>query len=197
MWPPHCASLVSLHITLFRAMPNALRVLLVIALLFSAACSQVPPPARLAEGSAFPALQLPRFDGGFTPIAEYRGKVVVLNVWATWCPPCRAELPSLDRLAARLDASRFAVIGLSVDSEIDIAQEFLEERGVRFTSYIDADQKISQDILEIRAYPVTFIIGPQGQLWRRILGERAWDDPQIVSALERAYEGGPAALTRL
>ncbi len=180
-----------------RLLRYALSVVLAGALLLSAGCDQAPPPDRLTEGGAFPALHLPRFEGGTTPFESYRGRLVVLNVWATWCPPCRAELPSLDRLASQLDARHFAVIGLSVDSEADIAREFLRERNVGFPSYIDADQRISRDILEIRAYPVTFIVGPQGRLLRRIVGEREWDAPGVVAALRAAFAGDTRALESL
>ncbi len=180
-----------------RSVRCVLRLVLVCTLLLSAACDRVPPSDRLTEGQAFPALHLPHFEGGATPVESYRGRLVVLNVWATWCPPCRAELPSLDRLAAQLDPRHFAVIGLSVDSDIDIAREFLRERQVGFLSYIDADQRISRDILEIRAYPITFIIGPQGRLLKRIVGEREWDAPGIVAALQAAFAGDTRALESL
>ena len=171
----------------------------VLALLALTACEQRAAPDRLLEGGAFPALALPRFDGGQTALREWRGKLVILNLWATWCAPCRAELPSLDRLAARLDPQRFAVLGLSVDSEIDIAREFLAERAVRHArfEYIDRDQRISREILQVRAYPITFIIDPHGKLLRRILGERDWDRPEVVAALEAAWAGDPQALSRL
>ncbi|HHH36942.1 MAG TPA: TlpA family protein disulfide reductase [Gammaproteobacteria bacterium] len=165
--------------------------------LLLAGCSQTPPPDRLVEGGAFPDLQLPRFDGGRVALSGYRGRLVVLNVWATWCAPCRAELPSLDRLSRRLDPSRFAVIGLSVDSERDIAVEFLRQHQVRLVSYIDADQRIARDILGIRVYPVTFIIGPRGRLLRRVVGERRWDRPQVMAALRRAVAGDGSALQSL
>ena len=170
------------------------RWLLFAALLLAAACDQGPPPDRLVEGGAFPPLLLPRFDGGQASLGEYRGKLVILNIWATWCPPCRAELPSLDRLAARLDPRRFAVLGLSVDSEKDIALEFLRAQGIRFPNFIDADQRISRDILGIQVYPDTFLIDPQGRLLRRIVGERSWDDERFIELLERLRAGDEAAL---
>ncbi|MFQ5488355.1 MAG: redoxin domain-containing protein [Gammaproteobacteria bacterium] len=178
-------------------MRTALRVLIALALLFTAACGQAPPPDRLTEGGAFPPVLLPHFDGGHTALNDYRGKLVILNIWATWCAPCRAELPSLDRLAARLDPDRFVVIGLSVDSEKDIAREFLRERRIRFSNYIDLDQQISRDILDIRVYPDTFLIGPQGRLLRRIVGERRWDEAPVAALLERALGGDYSALAQL
>ncbi len=186
-----------LLITLPRAMRTALRIFIALVLLFAAACGQAPPPDRLTEGGAFPPLLLPHFDGGHTAFNAYRGKLVILNIWATWCAPCRAELPSLDRLAARLDPARFAVIGLSVDSEKDIAREFLRERDIHFRNYIDLDQQISRDILGVRVYPDTFLIGPQGKLLRRIVGERDWGEAPVAALLERALAGDNSALAQL
>lgn len=161
--------------------------LCVAALLVS--CGQAPPPDALVEGRRFPALTLDNFDGSHESLEQYRGKLVVLNVWATWCAPCRQELPGLDRLSRRLDPARFAVIGLSVDAERDIAQEFLRERGITFKSYLDADAALAQRVLEIRVYPDTFIISPEGVLLKRIVGERDWDRSELPAILEEAAGG--------
>lgn len=157
-------------------------------------CGQAPPPDALVEGRRFPALTLSNFDGSHESLEQYRGKLVVLNVWATWCAPCRQELPGLDRLRGKLDPARFSVIGLSVDAERDIAQEFLRERGIGFKSYLDADATLAQRVLEIRVYPDTFIISPEGVLLKRIVGERDWDRPGLPAILEEAADGRPERL---
>ncbi len=161
------------------------------------ACGQMAPPDKLVEGRPFPAVVLTGFDGERQALDDYRGRFVILNIWATWCPPCRAELPSLDRLNNALDPEKFVVIGLSVDSDRDIAWEFYRDRGVQFTSFIDPDGKISKDILGIRVYPDTFLISPQGKLIRRIVGERVWDDPAMIDALNKAYAGDTALLEKI
>lgn len=175
------------------AASRVLIILLCIAALLSA-CGQAPPPDALIEGRRFPALTLTNFDGSRESMEQYRGKLVVLNVWATWCAPCRQELPGLERLHRRLDPARFAVIGLSVDAERDIAQEFLRERGITFKSYLDADAALARRLLEIRVYPDTFIISPDGVLLRRIVGERDWDRPELQEILQAAAGGSPGRL---
>ncbi len=152
-------------------------------------CSQAPPPDALVEGRRFPALTLSNFDGSRESLEQYRGRLVVLNVWATWCAPCRQELPGLERLHQTLDPARFAVIGLSVDAERDIAQEFLRERGVTFKSYLDKEAALVRRVLEIRVYPDTFIISPEGVLLKRIVGERDWGRPELPAILEAAAGG--------
>ncbi len=175
----------------------ALAVPLIMLMLALPGCDQTAPPDRLVEGRPFPPLVLTGFNGERQPLDEYRGKLVILNIWATWCPPCRAELPSLDRLNEALDPGKFVVIGLSVDSDRDIALEFYRDRGIRFTSFIDPDGEISKGLLGIRVYPDTFLISPQGRLIRRIVGERVWDDPAMIEALNKAYAGDTASLENI
>jgi len=162
-----------------------------------AACNQAPPPDALVSGGAFPSLVLSGLDGSRLALDDYRGKLVILNIWATWCAPCRTELPSLDRLAVRLDGRRFAVIGLSVDSDRDIAREYLRDQGIHLRSYIDPDQKISRTILGVRVYPDTLVISPGGKFLRRFVGAHRWDDPQMIRALQAAAAGNTALLASI
>ena len=140
--------------------------------LLAVGCSQEIPPDRLKEGTPFPPVVFETLDGLPVPLAGYRGKVVVLNVWATWCRSCRKELPSLDGLRKQLDHRRFAVIGLSVDDDPHRVREYLIERSVKLTSYIDRDMNIARQSLGITVYPDTFVIDPGGVLVRRFVGER-------------------------
>lgn len=168
--------------------------LLVACCLFAIACGQEPPPDRLIEGRPFPRLVLHQFDDGERSIAEYQGRIVVLNVWATWCPPCRKELPDLERLHESLDPERFVVLGMSVDGNADIAQEYLLEHGITFENYIDLGGEIASEILEIRVYPDTFILSADGILLRKLVGERDWDDPGMIDALRSASHGDTSGL---
>ncbi len=169
---------------------------LVLAVTLAAAtgCNQKPPADRLIEGRPFPHLLLHDFDGAVRSIEDYRGRVVVLNVWATWCPPCRKELPSLERLHGRLDPGRFAVIGVSIDNDAEIAQEFLLDRGVTFKNYLDLGGASAGRVLGIRVYPDTFIISREGVLLRKVVGEREWDASGLVEALESAWQGDTSDL---
>ncbi len=148
---------------------------------------------RLSAGDLFPEVTLPGLDRPDLPISQLRGKVVVLNVWATWCAPCRRELPSLQRLGEQLDRERFAVLGLSVDDDKHEPREYLIDRKIKLTSYIDMDTSIVRS-LGVQGYPDTYLIGVDGRLLMNIEGERAWDSPQVVAALEAAYEGDTALL---
>ena len=163
---------------------------LVLVVLFAlSACSQTVPPDNLTEGSLFPPLIFTGLDGKEVPVDSFRGKLVVLNIWSTWCGPCRRELPSLERLHHIVDPQRFVIAALSVDNDIIQAREYLIDKGISFTSYIDKDMKITRDIFDIRIFPDTLLISPRGVLLRRVAGERVWDDPKVVKALEEAYDG--------
>lgn len=153
-----------------------------------------PATDNLITGNPFPPITLTRLDGGTRAIDDYQGKLVVLNVWATWCGPCRRELPSLQRLSDTLDSSRFAVVALSVDSEVHVVREYLLEREITLTSYIDRDQRLANDIFGVRVYPATFVIAPDGRLLAQIAGERQWDTPQTIAALRDAHAGKPLNL---
>ena len=139
-------------------------------------------------GESLSALSLPGLDRDDLLISEYQGKIVVLNIWATWCPPCRRELPSLQRLGEQLDSKRFAVLALSVDDDKHHPREYLIDRKIQITSYIDLDMSIAKK-LGAQVYPDTYLIGPEGRLLMNVEGEREWDSPLVIAALEAAYLG--------
>jgi thiol-disulfide isomerase/thioredoxin len=155
------------------------------------ACAKAPDPAvapapRLAEGQAFPSFMLDflrRGDGG----TALRGKMLVLNVWASWCPPCRREMPGLDRLSRTLDRRRFAVVGLSTDDDGRLAAEFLQQQSVSFANFLDQGGAMAHR-LGLQVYPETFVIAPDGTLLARMTGLQDWDDPAVGARLERLYQ---------
>ncbi len=164
----------------------------------SACDATAPPPATaMAQGQPFPPLVLEGLNGERASIADYAGRLVILNVWATWCPPCRKELPSLQRLSDTLDPARFVVIGLSVDDEDHVVREYLIDKGVHFTNYLDREGKVVEPALEISVFPDTFFIAPDGTILGRIVGERDWDAAEVPPALEAAWRGEAQALGRI
>jgi thiol-disulfide isomerase/thioredoxin len=162
-----------------------------------AGCSKSKPPDQLVMGQAFPALSLQGIDGKQIPLAAFRGKLVVLNVWATWCPPCRKELPSLQRLSRSLDGKRFVIVGLSLDQDNVAVREYLHDRGVTYVNFLDRDLDIAKNVLGMKAYPDTFFIGPDGTLLGRVVGAIDWDNSRMLQALEAAYRGDSNSLRNL
>jgi thiol-disulfide isomerase/thioredoxin len=137
----------------------------------------------LVPGMRFPAAVLDRIGGGDDSQGWFAGKCLVLNIWATWCPPCRREMPSLQRLSKLLDPARFAVLGLSVDADRMLASEFLLQQGIAFHNFFDVDRQLSQH-LGLTVYPETFVIAPQRKLLHRIAGQQEWDSPAMLSLLK-------------
>ena len=146
------------------------------------------PQIPLVEGKPFPSLTLNKLNGGTASTQAFKGKMLVLNVWATWCPPCRKEMPGLERLSKILDPQRFAVAGLSTDGEQQLVSEFIRRNGITFENFIDLNGKLAKQ-LGVNAYPETFLIAPDGTLVRRVMGEQDWSSPAMIQVLEEAYQG--------
>jgi thiol-disulfide isomerase/thioredoxin len=137
---------------------------------------------------------LQTLDGAPASLAEYRGKVLILNIWAVWCGPCRAELPSLDRLSQTLDPELFAVAGVSIDRERAFTREFLADLGVGFANYWDGDGRLTKEILAANVIPLTVIIDQKGEIVLGYEGARDWNEPGLVAALGNLAQGdGPLA----
>jgi len=182
--------LTNLGLTVYRLFFLSLLALL----LTGCGVEQAEERPRIVPGEPFPELVLPGLDREDLPITQLRGKLVVLNVWATWCPPCRKELPSLQRLGEQLDPQRFAVLALSVDDNKHEPREYLIDRKIKLVSYIDLTMTIVNEALGAQVYPDTYLIGPDGRFLMNIEGDREWDSLEVIAALEAAYAGNPLQL---
>ncbi len=157
---------------------------------------RTPPP----EPSEFPfdLLDPPRplpelrfVDGGGRPLtlADFRGKVILLNLWATWCIPCLREMPTLDRLQAKLGGPRFEVVVLSIDiGGIPVVEKFY--RALKLDSlgiYVDKTLRVKRD-LGIVGIPTTLLIDRQGREIGRLAGPAEWDSKEAIKAIRRYLE---------
>ncbi len=116
-------------------------------------------------------------------LSDLRGKVVILNFWASWCPPCVEEIDSLNALQKLIAARGGTVLGISVDEDADAYQKFLREHDVPFPNFRDASKKIAQTY-GTAMYPETYIIGPDGRILRKIVGEQEWNGPELAGYIE-------------
>jgi thiol-disulfide isomerase/thioredoxin len=117
-------------------------------------------------------------------LADHRGKVVVLNFWATWCPPCVEEMPSLVELQQRLKDKGVIVLAVSLDADEAAYHKFLKDHGVNLITVRDPDLK-SSNLYGTFKYPETYIIDRSGILRRKFIGAVNWNDPEVVSFLEK------------
>jgi thiol-disulfide isomerase/thioredoxin len=125
---------------------------------------------------ALPALAFQDATGRERSLADWRGKVVLLNLWATWCVPCRKEMPALDRLQAEMGSDRFEVVAVSVDrSGVQGARKFLDETKVgRLALYADPSARLAATLRAI-GLPATLLIDAEGREVGRLLGPAEWD----------------------
>lgn len=150
-----------------------------------AAAHAAPAPGELAEHERprpVPEIAFTDGEGAGLTLADFRGRVVVLNVWATWCPPCRAEMPTLDRLQAELGGPRFEVVALSVDrAGPAVVRTFYEEEGIeRLSLYIDPSMR-SMPRLGVVGIPTTLVLDPRGREIARAAGEADWATPEMLA----------------
>lgn len=150
--------------------------------------------ARVQDGSVFRIHDAPRAlpelafrdaEGGKLTLAQFQDKMVLLNIWATWCAPCREEMPALDRLQRNLGGPDFEVVALSIDSAgASVVKRFYEEVGVRSLAiYIDPTMRATATLAAI-GVPTTLLIDRQGRELGRRTGPAEWDGPQSVAIIE-------------
>jgi len=115
---------------------------------------------------------------------QFRGQVLVLNFWATWCPPCVEELPSLMNMQDRLRGRGVVVLGVSIDVDQSAYHRFLKERNVNFLTVLDPEQKVA-GMYGTSGWPETYIIDRQGVMRRKFIGPVDWNSPEVVQFLSK------------
>ncbi|HEV7510911.1 MAG TPA: TlpA disulfide reductase family protein [Candidatus Acidoferrum sp.] len=113
-------------------------------------------------------------------LSDLKGKVVVLNFWATWCPPCVEETPSLNRLEKYIDSRGGMVLGVSIDEDGAAYEQFLRDHSVVFPTYRDATKKTASDY-GTSIFPETYIIDRRGKIARKFVGEQQWDSAEMLA----------------
>ena len=142
----------------------------------------------LPNGTAVPPLTLPSLSGGEVNLSSYRGKVVVLNFWATWCPPCVAEMPSLQRLHRSLAPEGLAVVTVSTDSDEETLREFVSDHDLTLPVLLDPGGRTAASVYLVTGYPETFIVDPEGLLLHHSTGPAEWDTPEALAHLRALLE---------
>ena len=165
------------------------------------------PPVQAAEPKSFikgamttfvfkkdppqvPDLKFKDRDNAERSITEWRGRVGLINLWATWCAPCRKEMPSLDRLQSRLGGPDFEVVAVSIDRKgIGASGDFLKEIGAdNLGLYVDKSGKIARDLKSF-GLPASMLIGRKGEEIGRLIGPAEWDSEEAVALVEAAIAG--------
>ena len=145
-----------------------------------------PPPSVAAMGQPVPDLCFTDARGKPACLSQWRGRVVLISLWATWCPPCRQEMPQLDRVQARLGGRDFEVLALSLDKRgAPAVRNFYERSGVRgLAVYVD-EQVGATEVLAARGIPVSLLIDRQGKVVERISGPVDWSDTGRLARIQQ------------
>jgi thiol-disulfide isomerase/thioredoxin len=139
----------------------------------------------VTENKSAPDLALKMVDGGTLKLSDLRGKVVVVNFWDTWCPPCRQEMPSLERLKGLMKGEALEIVAINAGEDEDAIAEFRQAIKPALTFTIALDPKAeAMKAFSVTGLPSTFVIDRQGHVAYRALGRRIFDDPAIVGILK-------------
>jgi thiol-disulfide isomerase/thioredoxin len=154
---------------------------------------RAPSDLALSESKPLPDLEFVDGEGHAQSLSQFRGKVVLLNLWATWCVPCRQEMPTLDHLEAKLGGSDFEVVALAIDrGGAAPVQAFYKSIGVEhLVLHVDPSGRAAS-ALGVAGIPATLVVDREGREIGRKLGAAAWDGPEAIALLRTAIEGSAA-----
>ena len=153
--------------------------------MLAAAWADAAAASKLVKwtGGDAPALKLADAQGRERALSEWRGKTVVVNFWATWCEPCREEMPSLERLKGRFAGKPFDVVAVNVGESPERVARFTRDVPVTFPIVYDRDSAAAK-LWKVRGYPTSYVIGPDGRIRYYFVGELDWSSDEVVRVIE-------------
>jgi thiol-disulfide isomerase/thioredoxin len=160
--------------------------LILIALLGVAPSLYAGTPGEVPVGGMLRDAPMQGLTGPSRMLSDLRGKPLIINVWASWCGPCRAEMGSLERLSRRAGAGKFAVIGISTDDYPDRAKAYLQQAGTSFSHYID-NRLVLENMLGANRIPLTLLVDAQGRVVGKYYGAKEWDSPEALDVIGKAF----------
>ena len=140
-------------------------------------------PGEVALGTALREARMHGLNGPDRLLSQYRGKPLLINVWASWCGPCRQEMGSLERLAWRDQGKRFTVIGISTDDSEAAAKRYLQSANASLNHYLDHALEL-ENMLGADRLPLTLLVDGKGRVLGKFYGARAWDDAESAAWLD-------------
>jgi len=140
-----------------------------------------------AEGIDPIDFTLPLLDGTKITLSQLKGKVVFLNFWATWCGPCRSEMPSMEAVYQKLKNRGFEILAVNLGESRGEVSDFMNKYKLNFPAVLD-ERQVTGSQYNIRAIPTTYIIDRRGLIIARLVGSINWNTPKIISALETVLQ---------
>ena len=142
-------------------------------------------PVPVGRGTPAPAFELPLAGGGSSmSVEQLRGKVVLLNFWATWCKPCEDEMPAMERLYRALDGTDFELVAVSVDEDDAVVSAFVNRLGLTFPVLMDPTKKVAIAYQTFR-FPESLLVGRDGIVLERYVGPKDWDADAYLDRIQR------------
>jgi thiol-disulfide isomerase/thioredoxin len=152
----------------------------------AAAAPAAAAPAEVAVGQVLREATLQGLNGPTRKLSGFRGRPLIINVWASWCGPCRAETASLERLAWLDERGRFTIIGISTDDYADLARNWLKDSNATINQFID--QRLQMEtMLGASRLPLTVLVDARGRVLAKIYGAREWDSPDSLQLIARSF----------
>ena len=165
-----------------------MKVFLLTFFLASALCTTAfaGTPGEVKVGSYLREAKLDGLNGKTKKVSDFNGKPLIINVWASWCGPCRAEMASLERLAQRYNGKEFHVIGVSTDDYRNKAGAFIKQTGITFENFLDS-KLLLENMLGANTIPLTILVSANGRVLKKVRGAYAWDGPKNIDAIAEAF----------
>lgn len=160
--------------------------LMLLCLAGTASLALAKTPGEVGVGSVLREAQIKGLSGPAGKLSAFRGKPLIINVWASWCEPCRQEMGSLERLSRRYGGKQFNVIGISTDDYKDRATAFLRESNTSFPNFIDNDL-LMENMLGADRLPLTLLIDAQGRVLGKFYGAKQWDGPEALEMIAKTF----------
>lgn len=132
-----------------------------------------------------PAFELRDTAGTNMSLSDFKGKIILLNFWATWCSACRAEMPGLNRLHTEFNSQGFVVLAVTIDKSEKLVRKFIAEKAIKFSVLMDPEKEVSFDQYAVMALPVSFIIDRNGVIVEQFIGERDWESAEIKDKIAK------------
>jgi thiol-disulfide isomerase/thioredoxin len=149
-------------------------------------------PGEVEVGSVLREAVMRGLNGPDRKLSDYRGKPLVINVWASWCPPCIREMGSLERLAWSEAGQKFTVIGISTDDDMEAAKARLRKNSATLNHYIDRNLEL-ENMLGASHLPLTILVDAKGRVLSKTTGAREWDSAESIAMINKAFRIAQAA----
>ena len=159
--------------------------LVLLCLLGTTSLVSAKTPGEVEIGATLRGAPMRGLSGPSRELSEFRGKPLIINVWASWCGPCRAEMGSLERLSRR-GGKKFTVIGISTDDYRDKALAFLHQYKTSFSHFIDS-RVFLENMLGADRLPLTVLVDAQGRVLAKYYGAKEWDSPEAMEVIAKTF----------